>query len=130
MSDPTYISLFSGMGGLEHPDISPTLLCESDGDCRAVLRARYASVPLENAVENLVRVPKSSFIVGGWPCQDLSIAGKQVGMAGARSSLFFEMMRVASAAQAHTIVGENVSNLLTIHDGADFRALLSNLSDS
>src|SRR5262245_41014057 len=130
MSRSRYISLFSGIGGLEHPDVSPELLCEADAESREVLKSRYPAVQIALHVEDVLKVPRTDFVVGGWPCQDLSIAGKQVGMAGTRSSLFGHMLRVAISAQAHTIIGENVPNLLSIHNGADFRALLSKLSEA
>jgi DNA (cytosine-5)-methyltransferase 1 len=75
-------------------------------------------------------VPKAEFVVGGWPCQDLSIAGKQAGIEGDRSALFFEMLRIAIAAKAHTLIGENVPNLLVIRRGEDFRRVLTTVADA
>lgn len=119
-----YLSLFSGIGGLEHPSIPPILFCEQDTECHAVIRSRALNrdVPIHDDIRELQFPPQASFVVGGWPCQDISSAGKQLGLAGRRSGLFFDMLRVASASGAHTIVGENVPNLLTLGGGVDFEA--------
>ncbi len=129
MNGPAYISVFSGIGGLEHPSIAPILLCERDKECQKVLESRYM-LPQRQIVEdvnNLRSPPKADFVVGGWPCQDLSSAGKQVGIQGERSGLFFEMLRVAEEANAHTIIGENVPNLLHVNKGRDFVAVKESL---
>lgn len=119
-----YLSLFSGIGGLEHPSIPPVLFCEQDTQCHAVIRSRALNldVPIHGDIRSLNAPPRASFVVGGWPCQDISSAGKQLGLSGHRSGLFFDMLRVAVASGAHTIVGENVPNLLTLARGDDFEA--------
>lgn len=122
-----YISLFSGIGGFEHPEHSPVLFCEKDANCRSVLSSRYPSVDIASDVTLLRNIPNADYVVGGWPCQDISIAGNRKGIQGERSGLFFEMLRVAKEAQASTLIGENVPNLLTINRGADFELLLSTL---
>lgn len=120
-----YLSLFSGIGGLEHPDIPPVLFCEQDAECHAIIRSRALNrnVPIHRDVRDLRVPPPASFVVGGWPCQDISSAGKQIGLSGQRSGLFFDMLRVAETSGAHTIIGENVPNLLTLAGGKDFQAV-------
>jgi DNA (cytosine-5)-methyltransferase 1 len=125
-----YISLFSGIGGLEHPTIQPVLLCERDPSARIVLGRRYPGVPVAPDITLLAEPPAADFVVGGWPCQDVSAAGLQAGIRGARSGLFFDMLRVARASGAHTIIGENVANLLTLNNGADWRTVLAALADA
>lgn len=119
-----YLSLFSGIGGLEHPSIPPVLFCEQDAECHVVIKGRELNrdITIHNDIRDLHVPPLASFVVGGWPCQDISSAGKQVGLSGNRSGLFFDMLRVAVASGAHTIIGENVPNLLTLKGGADFEA--------
>jgi DNA (cytosine-5)-methyltransferase 1 len=123
-----YISIFSGIGGLEHPWISPLVFCESDAACQQVLRAAHPEVPIVDDIQSLQKPPSADIVVGGWPCQDISAAGTRGGIRAERSGLFFEMLRVGKAAGAHTLVGENVPNLLTINNGADFRLVLDALS--
>ncbi len=122
----SYVSLFSGIGGLEHSRTPAALYCEIDEACRTIISSRHATraVVTHDDVRTLVDPPSVDFVVGGWPCQDLSIAGKQAGLAGERSGLFYEMLRIAQDADAHTIIGENVPNMLRIHHGADFKIAL------
>ena len=122
-----YISLFSGVGGLEHPSVSPLLVCEQDAACQKVLRDRYQNIDVYPDVTRLHTPPAAEIVVGGWPCQDLSSAGTLGGIRARRSRLFFEMLRVAKAARAHTLVAENVPNLLTINRGQDFDLVLDSL---
>ncbi len=119
-SHDAYISLFSGIGGLEHPNFSPILFCEWDRECQTVLKSQnHATSYIHSDIADLMEPPQASFVTGGWPCQDISSAGKQSGLAGGRSGLFFDMLRVAVKANAHTIIGENVPNLLRLNNGRD-----------
>lgn len=128
-ASPTYLSLFSGVGGLEHPDVAPVVACEVDPHCRAVLKSQYPDTELWPDVQTL-QPPTADMVVGGWPCQDISSAGRLGGLAGSRSGLFFEMLRVAVTSGAETLVGENVPNLLTINKGQEFAAVLTALTDA
>lgn len=118
-----YISCFSGIGGLEASG-PPELFCEFDSECQAVLSQLYPGVPIWPDVQTL-RPPQADVVAGGWPCQDISIAGKQVGLSGLRSSLLIDMLRVANEAGAHSIVAENVPNLLRMRSGREFTATLA-----
>lgn len=124
-----YLSLFAGIGGLEHPDTPPILACELDTACREVLGNRYPDTPIHDDIVTLEDPPKADFILGGWPCQDLSVAGKLRGIEASRSGLFFQMVEVAISAEAHTLIGENVPNLLRINGGNDFRIVLTTLTE-
>lgn len=118
-----YISLFSGVGGLESAVDQPILCCELDEACAPVLRKRFHNVPIHPDVTTL-HPPEAEVITGGWPCQDISVAGLRRGLSGERSGLFFEMLRVAREAEAHTIVAENVPNLLALERGKTFEQVL------
>ena len=63
-------------------------------------------------------------MVGGFPCQDLSIAGQRKGFTGERSVLAFEFLRIAEAIQPRRLVLENVPGLLSSNKGLDFERLL------
>jgi DNA (cytosine-5)-methyltransferase 1 len=69
-------------------------------------------------------------ITFGFPCQDLSIAGKRAGLAGARSGLFFEAMRLIRALKPDTFIFENVAGLLTSNEGKDFEVVLREIADT
>ena len=118
-----YISCFSGIGGLE-ASTPPMLLCESDPDAIHVLNALYPNVEVWPDVRTL-EPPHADVVAGGWPCQDISVAGQQAGLSGLRSRLLLDMLRVAKQAGAHTIVAENVTNLLRMRRGHEFGASLS-----
>jgi DNA (cytosine-5)-methyltransferase 1 len=70
-------------------------------------------------------------VCGGFPCQDLSVAGKRAGLAGERSGLFYEAARVADLVlpDGGWLLIENVPGLLSSNDGADFGIVLSTLAD-
>ncbi len=121
-----YISLFSGIGGLESESAPPVLCCEIDEDARIVLGRRFKNTDLHDDVETLTP-PKVDVVVAGWPCQDISKAGMQSGLKGIRSSLFFQIIRIVNESKAHTVVLENVPNLLDINKGEDFKTVLDEL---
>ena len=73
--------------------------------------------------------PGVDLITAGWPCQDLSVAGKRAGLAGERSGLFREVCRVADAVRPRWLLLENVPGLLSSHAGRDFAAVLGALDD-
>lgn len=122
-----YLSCFSGIGGLEASQ-PPLIFCEADESAAAVLRAMHPGIEVAPDVQSL-KPPKVDVVAGGWPCQDLSIAGLQAGLGGLRSSLLLDMLRVAQEAQAHTIVAENVTNLLRMRNGREFAASLAAISE-
>lgn len=117
-----YVSCFSGIGGLE-ASVPPLLLCEQDTATASVLQVSHPGVPVWSDVCTL-KPPLADVVAGGWPCQDVSIAGKQAGLKGLRSGLLRELLRVAVEAGAHTVVAENVANLLRMRSGEEFRASL------
>ena len=118
-----YLSLFSGVGGLEG-NAPPELFCEIDAACHPVLRRRFPGVEIHDDVVALTDPPAADVVTGGWPCQDISVAGLQRGLEGERSGLFFRLVDIAVRAGATTVVGENVPNLLTIEQGSAFFELL------
>lgn len=118
-----YISLFSGVGGLEFPDIEPKLVCEIDPTCHPVLRKKFPDVVIHSDIRTL-HPGKADIVAGGWPCQDISVAGKRAGLKGKNSGLFFHMVRVASEARAETVIAENVPNLLSMQGGSLMRLVI------
>ena len=124
-----YISVFSGIGGLEHSSIAPIIACDTDSSCKSVLSRRFPDTHIHDDVENL-NPPKVDFIIGGWPCQDITMAGKMKGINGERSGLFFRMVDIAKKAKAHTLIGENVPYLLSIRKGKDFLLIIETLKNA
>jgi len=118
-----YISCFSGIGGLEG-STPPIALCEIDKECQSVLQNKFPDSRIHDDVRSFQGF-HSDVVVGGWPCQDISVAGKQKGLAGENSGLFYAFTDVSVQAGAHTIISENVPNLLRLDHGAVFREVLN-----
>ncbi len=68
-------------------------------------------------------------IFGGFPCQDLSVAGKRAGLGGERSGLWYEFHRVLSELRSRWAVIENVPGLLSSNEGRDFGVILDGLGE-
>ena len=138
---PTVISLFAGVGGFdlgaERAGYEVIGQVEIDKKCQEVLRRRFPQALLHDDVTTAVAWAKESNLVGrvdivcgGFPCQDVSVAGKRTGIAGARSGLFWDAIHFAQEVQAHTVVLENVPGLLSSNQGRDFGVVLSTLADA
>jgi DNA (cytosine-5)-methyltransferase 1 len=126
MTPLTVGSLFSGMGcfdhGLERAGWKTLWLCEKDDKARLALAKHWPGVPLYDDVAALdgKTLPPVTLIVGGFPCQDLSCAGRQGGLkGGTRSGLFFQMIRVIDEVRPAFVIWENVPGLLSGHDGEE-----------
>lgn len=65
---------------------------------------------------------------GGWPCQDLSVAGNRAGLSGERSGLWFALRRLIAIFRPAWFVGENVPGLLSSNEGRDFATVVSGLA--
>jgi DNA (cytosine-5)-methyltransferase 1 len=77
------------------------------------------------------RTRRVDLICGGFPCQDLSVAGRRAGLAGERSSLFFEFARIADLVlpPGGWILIENVPGLLSSNGGRDYAVVLATLAE-
>ena len=127
-------SLFSGIGGFdlgaERVGGEVVWQCEIDKDARTVLAEHWPAVEcFEDVREIDDRAPGVDVLCGGFPCQDLSVAGNRRGLAGERSGLFFEFMRVTGALAPRWVLIENVPGLLSSDDGRDMGTVLGTLAD-
>ena len=73
--------------------------------------------------------PTGGIITGGFPCQDLSIAGKRAGLVGKRSGLFWEICRLLEETKAECLILENVPGLLSSNQGADMATVVEALCE-
>ena len=132
----TFIDFFSGIGGfhsgLERVGMKCVGWCEFDKFAQASYRAMYDTSNLWFG-DDVTKVkgkdlPKADLWTFGFPCQDVSIAGKQKGIKeGTRSGLFFEVMRLIDECEENKpkwLMCENVKNLLSIDGGAGSSPLL------
>ena len=108
------LSLFSGIGGLdlaaEAAGFVPAAFCEQNPFAADILRKRWPHVPIHDDVRTLdgSAYRGIDLVHGGFPCQDLSTAGKGAGLEGARSGLWYEMLRVVCETEPSFVVAENV----------------------
>lgn len=136
-----FIDFFSGIGGfhsgLERAGMECVGWCEFDKFAQASYRAMYDTTNLwfGNDVTKVKgwELPKADLWTFGFPCQDVSIAGKQKGMKeGTRSGLFYEIMRLLDECKENKpkwLVCENVKNLLSIDGGTGFLNVIGEMAE-
>lgn len=136
-----FIDFFSGIGGfhsgLERAGMECVGWCEFDKFAQASYRAMYDTTDLwfGNDVTKVKgwELPKADLWTFGFPCQDVSIAGKQKGMKeGTRSGLFYEIMRLLDECKENKpkwLVCENVKNLLSIDGGTGFLNVIGEMAE-
>jgi len=141
MTDLTAVSLFAGVGGfdlaLQRAGVRVTAAVEIDPKARAVLAYHFPDTALFSDVQEVTGdelrttgfIPERGIITGGFPCQDLSVAGRREGLAGARSGLFWEIVRLLDDLAPRWLVLENVPGLLSSNDGRDMGTVLGALGD-
>jgi len=127
-----FVGLFSGIGGLElglqRAGHSLTALCEIDPVAREVLAARFRGVPLHQDVRALKSLPKGTdLVVAGFPCQDLSQAGKAAGIYGRKSGIVQHVFRLLEATHVPWVLFENVPFMLRLNNGRAMRVLTDRL---
>jgi DNA (cytosine-5)-methyltransferase 1 len=127
------VGLFAGIGGIElglhRSGYVTELLCEIDRSAQAVLRTRFPHVLLEPDVRKMTSLPKVELVAAGFPCQDLSQAGKTAGIAGRQSSIVasvFRLLRRPSSAPRWLLL-ENVPFMLQLQRGRAMRFLVDEL---
>jgi DNA (cytosine-5)-methyltransferase 1 len=139
------LDLFSGIGGfslgLERTGGFDTVaFCEIEPFPRAVLAKHWPEVPCYDDVRTLTAerlaadgITSIDVITGGFPCQDISIAGKRAGMGeGTRSGLWSEIVRLVDDLRPKYLIVENVANLLngpSERPGAWFGRILGDLAE-
>ena len=112
-------SLFSGIGGLElglerSRLGSVSWQCEIDPFCQRVLARHWPHARRFEDVRTVdATAPSVDVICGGFPCQDVSLAGKRVGLAGERSGLWHEFARIIGELEPKIVIIENVLGLRT-----------------
>jgi DNA (cytosine-5)-methyltransferase 1 len=122
------LDLFSGIGGfslgLERTGGFRTVaFCEIEDYPRRVLAKHWPGVPIYDDVRTLTADALSrdgiavDVICGGFPCQDLSVAGRQAGIDGSRSGLWSEIARLAGELRPAFVIVENVTTLLSLGMG-------------
>ena len=139
MSDLTAISLFAGVGGFDlafqRAGVKVTAAVEIDKKCRDVLALQFPETKLFDDVKEVTGeqlratgfIPERGIIAGGFPCQDLSIAGLRRGLDGSRSGLFHEIIRLTDELKPQFLILENVGGLLSSQRGKDMGIVITAL---
>jgi DNA (cytosine-5)-methyltransferase 1 len=117
------LDLFSGIGGfslgLERAGMQTVAFCEIEPFCQAVLRKHWPNIPCYDDIRTLTAkrlaedgIGPVDVICGGFPCQDISVAGKGAGITGSRSGLWAEYARLIGEIRPRYVIVENVAALL------------------
>ena len=113
------ISCFAGIegfgSGFEAAGMRVVAQIEIDKNCNRVLAHHYPDVPRWTDIREVdpADLPRADVVCGGFPCQDISVAGRRAGLAGERSGLFYEFMRIVAGVRPDWVVIENVPGLLS-----------------
>jgi DNA (cytosine-5)-methyltransferase 1 len=141
MDKLTGVSLFAGVGGfdlaMERNGVDVVANVEIDKQCQKVLAKHFPNAKQFSDItdvkgSDLIAAgfkPNRGIITGGFPCQDLSVAGKRRGLAGERSGLFWEIARLIEETQTEWFILENVPGLLTSNKGRDFGVVVGTMAD-
>jgi DNA (cytosine-5)-methyltransferase 1 len=131
-------SLFAGIGGfdlgLERAGMECAWQVEREKSCREVLR-RHFPPDRSDGVSDVrdagwrKNLDPVELICGGFPCQDLSVAGRRKGLGGERSGLWWEFHRILGEIRPQWCLIENVPGLLSSGKGRDFGSILGALGD-
>ena len=132
------LDLFSGIGGfalgLEAAGFKTAAFCEIDPSAQRILKKNWPGVPIYDDVRRITadRLVSDGIgvdvITGGFPCQDISTAGRQAGIDGERSGLWAECARLLGDIRPRYAIFENVTNLLTGDGGDWFKRVLWDIS--
>ena len=137
----TGVSLFAGVGGfdlaMERNGVEVVANVEIDKQCQKVLAKHFPNAKQFSDItdvkgSDLIAAgfePSRGIITGGFPCQDLSVAGKRRGLAGERSGLFWEIARLIEETKTEWFILENVPGLLTSNKGRDFGVVIGTMAD-
>ncbi|WP_037810197.1 DNA cytosine methyltransferase [Streptomyces sp. NRRL S-1448] len=117
----TVAGLFAGIGGVElglqRAGLRTLLLCEWWEPAQAVLRHHFSDVPLHDDVQTLESLPEVDVVTAGFPCTDLSQAGRTAGIHGAASGMVKHLFELLEDASPRWVVIENVRNMLVLDRG-------------
>jgi DNA (cytosine-5)-methyltransferase 1 len=130
----TFGSLFAGIGGIDLGLERAGMICkwqvEIDPFCQRVLAKHWPNVARYEDVRTVGKhnLEPVDLICGGFPCQDVSLAGEQAGLGGKRSTLWSEYARIVCEIKPKWILAENVVGLFSANDGRFFGNVLRDLA--
>lgn len=127
--------LFAGIGGVERgfelAGLRSELLCEIDSSAQTILRKHFPEVDLHDDIKTLKALPNVEVVAAGFPCQDLSQAGRTAGIRGRHSGLVGHVFRLLDQARRSKalrwLVLENVPFMLHLDGGRAMAVLVREL---
>ena len=130
-----YVDLFSGIGGFHKGIVDADIkidkcyFSEIDTHATKIYKKHFPdSIELGNIKQvDGTKLGKVDLLTFGFPCQDLSVAGKRAGLEGARSGLFFEATRLIRECKPVTFIFENVAGLLSADEGKAIEIVIESL---
>ena len=134
----THGSLFAGIGGFDRgfelAGFRTIWQVEKEPFCIAVLKTHFPNVEryydvLKCGHDKIHKLRAVDVLTAGFPCQDLSVAGKRAGLEGSRSGLFWEVVRILGELRPTWFVLENVPGLFSSCEGRDFAVVLNALDE-
>ena len=137
MNTINHLDLFSGVGGfslgLREAGVQVDWHGFSDIDkyANTVFRERFPNAKELGSIEHIDidKLPRIDIVTFGFPCQDLSIAGRRKGFDGSRSSLFFKAIEIIERKKPKYFVFENVKGFYSSNAGKDFTTALQTVAD-
>lgn len=127
-------SLFDGVGGWQlaavRADIEPIWSSEIDKYCRQITAKHFPNTIQLGDITKIDSPPYVDIITAGFPCVDVSIAGNRAGLAGKRSGLFYDAVRLIRRIKPKYAIFENVVGLLNSNGGVDFHAVLEQIAET
>lgn len=129
------VALFAGIGGIERglhrAGFQTEIFCEKDQWAREVLNRWQPEVPILEDIREVRSLPYADLICAGYPCQDLSQAGRSRGIKGARSGLVTEIFRLVASMRKKPewILLENVPFMLSLRSGEAMRFVADSVEE-
>lgn len=124
-------SLFAGIGGFdlgfERAGMKVVWASEADKFASKTFAKNFPSTPNLGDIHDVESPAPVDVLVGGFPCQSYSVAGRRGGLADDRGELWWQFHRLIGVLQPRWVVGENVPGLLSSHRGKDFAAIIGSL---
>ncbi len=127
------LDLFSGIGGFTLAadrlgGFRTDTFVELNPYCQKILAKHWPDTPIHSDVRTFQPTQHYDVITAGFPCQDISHAGREAGIAGDRSGLFYEVIRLLRTIKPSYLILENVSNIVSQHQGDTLRTILGEIA--
>jgi DNA (cytosine-5)-methyltransferase 1 len=131
---PTFIDLFSGIGGFrigfEQAGFECLMSSEINDYCKTTYQKNFGETPLCDVTKiPLNEIPNHDVLTAGFPCQPFSICGKKRGFEDTRGTLFFHICEIINEKQPKVVLLENVKHLIHHDSGNTLAVILNSLEE-